>query len=367
MPFAFLLRDLVPLALLFLLLIPLYRHYMSRSSKTSPMLPTYWPVVGMLPSILANFRDVHGYVTALLAASGPGHSYEVRGPAVTPSLRFFCTCDPANVRHIFVSNFHNYPKGEDFASVFDTMGGSFFNANGESWRRQRARVQQLMASPRLVACMSSSCQYKVEKGLVSALSRAASTRVSLDLQELFMRRELAPIVASHKESSETTSGITIFKPEETKPLVYLQAALFESMRLYPPGPIERKAVLNNDMLPSGHEVRAGDTVLISLFAMARMERVWGQDCADYRPERWVSENPAGAAMLRHVPVHMFMPFNAGPRSCLGKDVSVAQMKSVVAAVVWNFDLEVVGGHAVEPKQSVVLQMKSGLLVTATKR
>ncbi|KAM0866980.1 hypothetical protein ACQ4PT_042291 [Festuca glaucescens] len=187
MPFAFLLRDLVPLALLFLLLIPLYRHYMSRSSKTSPTLPTYWPVVGMLPSILANFRDVHGYVTALLAASGPGHSYEVRGPVVTPSLRFFCTCDPANVRHIFVSNFHNYPKGEDFASVFDTMGGSFFNADGESWRRQRARVQQLMASPRLVACMSSSCQYKVEKGLVSALSRAASTRVSLDLQELFMR------------------------------------------------------------------------------------------------------------------------------------------------------------------------------------
>ena len=43
------------------------------------------------------------------------------------------------------------------------------------------------------------------------------------------------------------------------------------------------------------------------------------------------------------------------------------MKSVVAAVVWNFDLEVVPGHAVEPRLSVVLQMKNGLVVTASRR
>jgi cytochrome P450 len=137
----------------------------------------------MLPSLIANIHDFHGYATALFAASGPGHSYEVRAP----SMRFFCTCDPANVRHIFVSNFPNYPKGDDFASFFDTMGGSFFNADGESWRRQRARVQHLMASPRLLAFMAGSCCDKVERGLMPALARAASARAPFDMQELLTR------------------------------------------------------------------------------------------------------------------------------------------------------------------------------------
>jgi hypothetical protein len=54
--------------------------------------------------------------------------------------------------------------------------------------------------------------------------------------------------------------------------------------------------------------------------------------------------------------------------CLGKeDISVAQMKCVAAAVVWNFDFELLEGHAVEPKLSVALQMKNGLMVKAKKR
>ncbi|KAM0919865.1 hypothetical protein ACQ4PT_008003 [Festuca glaucescens] len=445
------------LASLLLLLIPLYRQFKSKSSKTNPARPTDWPVVGMLPSLIANIHDFHGYATALFAASGPGHSYE----------------------------------GEEFASFFDTMGGSFFNADGESWRRQRARVQHLMASPRLLVFMAGSCCDKVEKGLMPALARAASALAPFDMQELLTRfafdmtampvfgvdpgllsvhmppmdvpsamdavmevgffrhtvpiscwklmrrlsigpeRKLAvaqpllrqfvaemlqkrahdgahlDIVSSYIVDPEyvgedrepmdflyatlinymfagrdtertgahrrlpanggnSKSGMAVFEPNETKPLVYLSAALFESMRLHPPGPIERKAVLADDVLPSGHEVRAGDTVLISVYSMGRMERVWGEDCAEYRPERWVTEDGGGAA-LRHVPAHRFMPFNAGPRSCLGKDVSVAQMKSAAAAVVWNFDLDVVPGHVVEPKLSVVLQMKNGLVVTAARR
>jgi hypothetical protein len=43
------------------------------------------------------------------------------------------------------------------------------------------------------------------------------------------------------------------------------------------------------------------------------------------------------------------------------------MKCVAAAVVWNFDFELLEGHAVEPKLSVALQMKNGLMVKAKKR
>jgi hypothetical protein len=45
--------------------------------------------------------------------------------------------------------------------------------------------------------------------------------------------------------------MVMFEPEETKPLVYLHMALFESVRLYLhlPGSIERKEALAGDVLP----------------------------------------------------------------------------------------------------------------------
>ncbi|KAK3144789.1 hypothetical protein QOZ80_4AG0317890 [Eleusine coracana subsp. coracana] len=466
----------------------------------------------MLPSLVVNLRRFHDYATTVLAVAGG--SFEARGP---PGLRFLMTCDPANTRPIFVSSFGNYPKGEEFASFFDAMGGSFFNVDGESWRRQRAKAQRVMGDPRLLGFMARWCRDRVEIGLLPLLMHMVEKNTPFDLQDVFtrfafdmtaspvfgvdtgrlsldmppmdvpdamdavmevgffrhtvpapcwrlmrrlgigperrlaaaqpvMRRFLTEMVETRKKNEQTSccrsaavdddmvskylndpeyvdeggepmellyatlinlmvagrdtvgstltwlfynlvrhprvadairrelapvvsratddgSTMVVFEPEETKPLVYLHAALFESMRLYPPVLYERKEALTDDVLPSGHWVRAGDKILISLYAMARMESVWGKDCAEYRPERWV----AADGRLRHVPAHRFPSFHAGPRSCLGKDISVVQMKCVVATVLWNFDFEVVEGHVVEPKLSVILQMKNGLLVRAKRR
>ncbi|KAG7536433.1 Cytochrome P450 superfamily [Arabidopsis suecica] len=50
-------------------------------------------------------------------------------------------------------------------------------------------------------------------------------------------------------------------------LVYLHAALCESMRLYPPVPIERVSPVESDVLPSGHKVEANSKILIFTYAV----------------------------------------------------------------------------------------------------
>lgn len=102
-----------------------------------------------------------------------------------------------------------------------------------------------------------------------------------------IRKELAPITS---RISSDPGKMVVFEAEDTKPLVYLQAALFESLRLYPPVPLEGKIVMEDDVLPSGHQVWHGEAILISIFAMGRMESVWGKDCHEFRPERWLSED-----------------------------------------------------------------------------
>jgi cytochrome P450 len=159
--------------------------------------------------------------------------------------------------------------------------------------------------------------------------------------------------------------MAIFEPEETKSLVYLGAVLYETLRLYPPGPFVRKTVVADDTMPSGHAVHAGDTIIVSFHSMGRMDDVWGKDCLDYNPYRWLSED--GGNKLMYVPSHKFLAFNSGPRICPGKDIAVMQMKTIVSAVVWNFDLEVVEGQTIQPKSSCLLQMRNGLTMKLKKR
>ncbi|KAI3942635.1 hypothetical protein MKW92_011517 [Papaver armeniacum] len=154
----------------------------------------------------------------------------------------------------------------------------------------------------------------------------------------------------------------VFLSDDLKGLVYLHAALSESLRLYPPLPINRKSVVKKDVLPDGSVVTPGMDILLSFYSVGRMPWVWGEDCLEFKPERWIDED---GKLID--PTSRFVPFNIGARSCLGRDAAFTQMKSVVAAVLFNFHVEVVKGHHVCPQQGTTLYMKNGLQVNVKKR
>ncbi|KAG8651628.1 alkane hydroxylase MAH1 [Manihot esculenta] len=154
-----------------------------------------------------------------------------------------------------------------------------------------------------------------------------------------------------------------FSIEEVRKLVYLHAVICEVLRLYPPIPFEHKVSIEKDIFPSGHSVPRNMRILFSFYSMGRMEEIWGKDCLEFKPERWISEGGG----IKHVPSYKFIAFNAGPRSCLGKELSFIQTKIIAASVIWNYSLKVVENHPVSPNVSVVLYMKKGLKVNVFKR
>ncbi|XP_057447396.1 alkane hydroxylase MAH1-like [Lotus japonicus] len=151
--------------------------------------------------------------------------------------------------------------------------------------------------------------------------------------------------------------------EDVKKLVYLHGVICESLRLFPPIPFERKQAIESDVFPSGHHVNANAMILIPLYTMGRSEDVWGKDCLEFKPERWVSERGS----IVHAPSYKFISFNAGPRTCLGKDLSFIQLKIIATAVLRNYRVHPVEGHAAIPNFSIVLLMQDGLKVRITKR
>ncbi|KAK7365200.1 hypothetical protein VNO80_14073 [Phaseolus coccineus] len=174
----------------------------------------------------------------------------------------------------------------------------------------------------------------------------------------------AKILEEIKETFGTNEKkAAVLRVEEVKKLVYLHGAICETLRLFPPVPFECKQALEADMLPSGHGVNPSTMLLFSLYAMGRFEEIWGEDCMEFKPERWISEKGGNV----YVPSYKFIAFNAGPRTCLGKDLSFLQVKIVATAILLNYHVQVVEGYVATPNLSVILLMKDGFKVKITKR
>nr|QNS29945.1 cytochrome P450 [Nothapodytes nimmoniana] len=148
--------------------------------------------------------------------------------------------------------------------------------------------------------------------------------------------------------------------DEADRLVYLKAALAETLRLYPSVPEDFKYVISDDVLPDGTRVPRGSIVTYSIYSVGRMKTIWGEDSMEFKPERWLSSSEDRFEPPKDV--YKFVAFNGGPRTCLGKDLAYLQMKSVASAVLLRFRLSLVPGHRVEQKMSLTLFMKNGLKV-----
>ncbi|KAG4959316.1 hypothetical protein AAZX31_13G103200 [Glycine max] len=125
--------------------------------------------------------------------------------------------------------------------------------------------------------------------------------------------------------------------DEVKDMVYTHAALCESMRLYPPVPVDTKEAGEDDVLPDGTEVKRGWRVAYHIYAMGRSEKIWGADWGEFRPERWLSRDEVeGRWKFEGVDAFTYPVFQAGPRVCLGREMAFLQMKRLVAGIIKSF-------------------------------
>ena len=152
----------------------------------------------------------------------------------------------------------------------------------------------------------------------------------------------------------------LYTYDELRDMQYLCAAISESMRLYPPVPANIRRCLNDDVLPDGTFVAKDWFVSFHNYAMGRMESIWGKDCLEFRPKRWLGED----GRFRQESPFRFPVFHGGPRTCLGKEMANIQMKFIAATVIERFEISVVGKEKCpEHVFSLTLRMKDGLPVT----
>lgn len=124
--------------------------------------------------------------------------------------------------------------------------------------------------------------------------------------------------------------------QQIQKMTYLQAAIYESLRLYPPVQFDSKFCLEDDILPDGTIVKKGTRVTYHPYAMGRMERIWGHDCLEFKPERWLQND----GVFKRINPFDYPVFQAGVRVCLGKDMALMEMKSIALALIRQFEIQV---------------------------
>lgn len=130
-----------------------------------------------------------------------------------------------------------------------------------------------------------------------------------------------------------TGKTTLATFEEMREMHYLTAAIYESIRLFPPVQFDSKFCQEDDTLPDGTFVAKGTRVTYHPYAMGRMESIWGQDCLEFNPERWLEED----GLFKPQCPFKYPVFQGGVRVCLGKDLAIVEMKSVALALLRQFD------------------------------
>ncbi|XP_010547839.2 PREDICTED: cytochrome P450 82C4-like [Tarenaya hassleriana] len=131
-------------------------------------------------------------------------------------------------------------------------------------------------------------------------------------------------------------------------LVYLQAIIKETLRLYPAGPLLGPREAMEDCTVAGYQVAAGTRLIVNVWKIQRDPKVW-RNPEEFRPERFLT----GKETEYDVRGQNFelMPFGSGRRSCPGASLALQVLHLSLARVLHSFDLLTVSDSEVDMRES----------------
>ncbi len=136
-------------------------------------------------------------------------------------------------------------------------------------------------------------------------------------------RELERLRAA---AAEVFTGAGAPDYEQLKRLEFAGACLKEALRLYNIVPIVTRQAAVDDRV-GALEIPRGSRIMLHLQALHKDPAMW-PDPERFSPDRFLGDEPIG---------HRWLPFVAGPRSCVGQHFSLLEAKIVLSVLALRFE------------------------------
>ncbi|EIW84467.1 cytochrome P450 monooxygenase pc-3 [Coniophora puteana RWD-64-598 SS2] len=127
--------------------------------------------------------------------------------------------------------------------------------------------------------------------------------------------------------------------DDLRNMKYLRAVLNETLRLFPPVPMNLRQTTEDTTLPSPDPERMplfipkNTMITYSVALMHRRHDLWGPDADEFDPDRFLDQRLQKYLVPNPF---IFLPFNAGPRICLGQQFAYNEMSFMLVRLMQNF-------------------------------
>ncbi|KAL2498322.1 Cytochrome [Abeliophyllum distichum] len=117
-------------------------------------------------------------------------------------------------------------------------------------------------------------------------------------------------------------------------LVYLQAIVKETLRLYPAGFLGGTREFSEDCKLSGYHIPKGTRLIVNIWKLQRDPRVWFEPL-EFKPERFLTTHKDFDVKGQNFEL---IPFGAGRRICPGATFGIQMLNLVLAYLLHGFEL-----------------------------
>jgi cytochrome P450 len=142
-------------------------------------------------------------------------------------------------------------------------------------------------------------------------------------------------------------------------LGYVRRVVEEALRLFPPAGFLTRTAAEDDEL-AGRPVRAGQSVILPIYALHRHEALWERPTA-IDPDRFAPERSSG----RHR--FAYLPFGAGPRVCIGASLALLEATLILATLVAELRFAAPQGARPKPAMWFTLRPEGGIPLEVSPR
>ncbi|KAG5231019.1 cytochrome P450 [Salix suchowensis] len=170
-------------------------------------------------------------------------------------------------------------------------------------------------------------------GLILAASHTTAITLTVALSLLLNNRDV--LKKAQDELDIHVSRERQVKESDMKNLVYLQAIIKETFRLYPAAPLSIPHELMEECTIGGYHILAGTRLFTNLSKIHRDPQVWS-DPDEFRPERFLTDHKNCDFRGQHFEL---IPFGSGRRMCPGVSFSIQILNLVLATLLHGFKIE----------------------------
>nr|GEV32418.1 cytochrome P450 CYP82D47-like [Tanacetum cinerariifolium] len=157
------------------------------------------------------------------------------------------------------------------------------------------------------------------------------------------------------EIDEQVGRDRLVEESDIKNLVYLQAIIKETLRLYPPGPLSVPHQSRVDCVVAGYNVPKGTRLFVNLWKIHRDPNVWS-DANEFRPERFLTNQKDVDIKGNHFEL---LPFGSGRRMCPGISFALQSLHFTLASFLQQYVVKKPSDEPIDMSESFGLtNMKS---------